>query len=597
MNMKSVKNNAHRSGFDNSRRVCFTAKVGEYLPVHWMPVLPGDDIDINLSSFGRTAPLQTASMARVREYYDVYFVPYRLIWDKFTDWITQTESPTMARDILSSTRAFPTMPYFTSTDLKNMLAYYEANKDKPSSDYVDDGFINVYDSTKKLLSYLGYYGVSQLNKNIALNPFPILAYQKIYQDYGRFSQWEDTAPWTYNLDYVQDPNQLHLNIASLTPGTSATQQIVAYSKNMFRMQYCNYDKDYFLGLLPSAQFGDESIVSVLGPGGVMTANSVSGLLNPSMTVESLSAANQGVPLYMRGSDRVLSGLTSTTSLSTQMEFDAGDDNTINFSSFTSGGDFGVLALRRAECLQKWKEITLSGDTDYVSQLEKHWNVSASKSMSNHCQYLGGTASNLDISEVLNTNLQSGGIADIAGKGILTNNGHIKFKNPNNDYGILMVMYHAKPIVEWKGSEILNRHLLDLHQTDFPIPEFDNIGMEQVFGYEMDSQSLSTVGNFSPAVAGYAPRYASYKTSYDICLGEFETSLQSWILPFSLRYDGNWAIPDPKGDSYLTYLAFKVRPEVVDNLWAVNAKLADHFYNSLYLDIKSVRNLSRDGLPY
>lgn len=579
MNMKSIKNNAHRSGFDNSRRVCFTAKVGEYLPVHWMPVLPGDDIDINLSSFGRTAPLQTASMARVREYYDVYFVPYRLIWDKFTDWITQTEAPTMARSLLASVANFDTLPYFTGMDLKTVMDYYNTRKDLEG--FSDDGDINVYYSTKKLLSYLGYSAYIGTNK--ALNPFPLLAYQKIYQDFGRFTQWEDTAPWTCNLDYIISNPQLHLNISSVVPNDVN----VAYAKNLFRMQYCNYDKDYFLGLLPSAQFGDESIVSVIGPNSSLTATSVSGDLVLRQNVGSHDVATGYSALYLRDSDGTPSTYKSIVNqMVTNTELDPGEENVLSLGNFAQGAEFGILALRRAECLQKWKEITLSGDTDYVSQLEKHWNVSASKAMSNHCQYLGGTASNLDISEVLNTNLQSGGIADMGGKGILTNNGHIKFKNPNNDYGLLMVMYHTKPIIEWKGSTIQNRHLMDLHQTDFPIPEFDNIGMEQVFMYEFNEG-----WNNDESVAGYAPRYASYKTSYDICLGEFETSLQSWILPYTNRQIS------VLGPISLDYLSFKVCPSIADNLWAVNAKLADHFYNSLYLDIKSVRNLSRDGLPY
>ena len=35
------------------------------------------------------------------------------------------------------------------------------------------------------------------------------------------------------------------------------------------------------------------------------------------------------------------------------------------------GAFSILALRQAEFLQKWKEIAISGDQDYRSQIEKH----------------------------------------------------------------------------------------------------------------------------------------------------------------------------------------------------------------------------------
>jgi hypothetical protein len=35
----------------------------------------------------------------------------------------------------------------------------------------------------------------------------------------------------------------------------------------------------------------------------------------------------------------------------------------------------VLALRQAECLQKWREIAQSGRMDYQTQMQKHFNVS------------------------------------------------------------------------------------------------------------------------------------------------------------------------------------------------------------------------------
>lgn len=47
MDFKSVKNNVHRSGFDLSSRMCFTAKVGEMLPIKHWDLLPGDSFKID----------------------------------------------------------------------------------------------------------------------------------------------------------------------------------------------------------------------------------------------------------------------------------------------------------------------------------------------------------------------------------------------------------------------------------------------------------------------------------------------------------------------------------------------------------------------
>ena len=38
-------------------------------------------------------------------------------------------------------------------------------------------------------------------QNNYVNIFPLLAYQKIYQDFFRWSQWENANPSSYNVDY------------------------------------------------------------------------------------------------------------------------------------------------------------------------------------------------------------------------------------------------------------------------------------------------------------------------------------------------------------------------------------------------------------
>ena len=89
MFLKSLRNKTSRNGFDLSFKKNFTAKAGELLPVMVKEVLPGDSFKINLRSFTRTQPINTAAFARIREYYDFYFVPYDLLWNKANTVLTQ----------------------------------------------------------------------------------------------------------------------------------------------------------------------------------------------------------------------------------------------------------------------------------------------------------------------------------------------------------------------------------------------------------------------------------------------------------------------------------------------------------------------------
>lgn len=602
MDFKSVRNNVHRAGFDLSARMCFSGKVGEMLPVKYWDLLPGDNFKIDGKSFMRTLPVQKATFGRVREYYDFYFVPYNLLWDKFESWIVQTKNSYHAKSNLTAADNFTTSPYFTDGDLVGALASMGSKESQAYLDYWHAGSDKARwaegDMTK-LLTYLGYptslapTGV----KEVALNPFPLLAYHKIYQDYFRFSQWEDAAPWTYNLDYILTEDKLHMDITGMMSGRTAN------TPTIFTLHHVNFDKDLVNGMLPQPQYGD---VAIAGPltgdfSGLSAVWSKNGTTNNVSFVA--SPHQQGAEFFPLGFDAKspttgsaidpltprlngYSGAPIRTTLKTFRPIDKDLTLPVTGSNMTAG--LSILVLRQAEALQKWKEITLSGDSDYKEQISKHWNVPSSQYNSYRCQYLGGFARNLDVSEVINTNLQGEeGVADIAGRGLSASNGKINFKN-NDLYGLIMCIYHAKPIVEWNSLNILHPCLTKVKATDYAIPEFDSIGMQPLLRL-----NIMYNGNSPTAPAGYVPRYAEYKTDLDLYKGSFTTTNVNWVLPHTLTTVSQTQTP-------LTYRAYKVPPSICDNMFvakADNTLDSDQLLNTIYFDVKAVRNLSRDGMPY
>ena len=601
MDFKSVSNNVHRAGFDLSSRMCFTAKVGEMLPVKHWDLLPGDSFKIDGKSFMRTLPVQKATFGRVREYYDFYFVPYNLLWDKFESWIVQTKNAYHAKSNLAAADNFTTSPYFTDRDI---VGAYSTMGSKEAQAYLDywhtgtDKAKYAQGDMSKLLTYLGYpitlapTGVS----DVALNPFPLLAYHKIYQDYFRFSQWEDAAPWTYNLDYILSEDKLHMDISGMMSGRTAN------TPTIFTLHHVNFDKDLVNGMLPQPQYGD---VAIAGPltgdfSGLRAVWSSSG--NCKTMKFQVAAHQSGREFYPLGYDATstttgspvdpdpirLNGLNSSP-ISVALN-NLYPSTQLNLPVSGSGMSIGlsILVLRQAEALQKWKEITLSGDSDYKEQISKHWNVPSSQYNSYRCQYLGGFARNLDVSEVINTNLQGeDGVADIAGRGLSASNGKINFKN-HDLYGLIMCIYHAKPIVEWNSINILHPCLTKVKATDYAIPEFDSIGMQPLLRL-----NIMYNGNSPTVPAGYVPRYAEYKTDLDLYKGSFATTNVNWVLPHTLATVAQTQTP-------LTYRAYKVPPSICDNMFvakADNTVASDQLLNTIYFDVKAVRNLSRDGMPY
>lgn len=610
MSLKSFSNNVKRNGFDLSFKNAFTAKAGELLPVMVKEVIPGDKFKISAQSFTRTQPLNTAAYVRMREYYDVFFVPYRLLWNRFPTFFTNLPDFHHSKSINSSGSVGDQHPYFTSTDIN---LYLKRLNSLPSS---GDGSLNKYNFfgfersklTIKLLDYLGYgiyhdLSVSPTEGGTVLNPLPLLAYQKIYQDYYRDDQWEKAAPYTYNLDYITDSETVNIPVS----------EIDLSDTTMFDMRYSNWSKDYFMGMLPSSQYGEEAFVP-LGGGSSPSAVSLDGYMidgmpNPSGNLENVrqnAPYSSAAPANMV--DAFQPAVEDSQAVLLYQQGEAGHDyrpripasevQKIMGSSVASR--LSVLALRQAEALQKWKEIAQSGKQDYRTQMQKHFNVTPSKTLSDHCFYVGGWSTNLDINEVVNTNLSSADdSADIFGKGVATGQGECLFE-ADDEHGILMCIYHVQPLLDWDsfGCKRLN---LKSFFTDYAIPEFDSVGMQQLYFDEIVSPAMYSSGSSSLEL-GYVPRYADYKTAYDEIHGAFHDSLVGWVAPLNSSwwfvYLNNVVLR--YGSAQLVYEFFKVNPVILDNLFGVNVDSSvdtDQFLVNSFFDVKCVRNLDYNGLPY
>lgn len=574
MSLKSIRNKPSRNGFDLSFKKNFTAKAGELLPVMVKEVLPGDTFKINLKAFTRTQPVNTAAFARIREYYDFFFVPYDLLWNKSKTVLTQMYDNPQHSVSLDPTKNFVLqgeMPYFSSSQISQYLYYL--NNDASLTAYKVNYFgYNRANCSVKLLEYLGYgnfesylsnsWESTPLMANLNQNIFGLLAYQKIYSDFYRDSQWERISPSTFNVDYMDGSNMC-------IDGTLAIPFYQNY--NFFDLRYCNWQKDLFHGVLPHQQYGETSVASI----------------TPNVTGK----------LTLSNFSTVGSSPTTASGIATK-----------NLPAFDTVGDLSILVLRQAEFLQKWKEITQSGNKDYKDQLEKHWGVSVGDGFSELCTYLGGVSSSIDINEVVNTNITGSAAADIAGKGVGVANGEINF-NSKDRYGLIMCIYHCLPLLDYT-TDMLDPAFLKVNSTDYAIPEFDRVGMQSMPLVQL-MNPLQSFANASGLVLGYVPRYIDYKTSVDQSVGGFKRTLNSWVVSYGNESVKNQVtLPDdaPPVEPFepapsvapMNFTFFKVNPNCLNPIFAVEANSdmsTDQFLCSSFFDVKAVRNLDTDGLPY
>lgn len=610
MSMKSVRNKPTRSGYDLTQKINFTAKAGSLLPVWWQPLVPSDDINVHVSSFVRTQPLNTAAFARMRGYFDFYFVPYRQMWNKFPTAITQMKTNLLHASgpvLKDNSPLSDELPYFTAeqvsryivslADSKNQFGFYRAWLVCIILEYL--GYGDFYSYIVKSAGGDGKtWDTSPMLSNLKFSPFPLFAYQKIYADHNRYTQWERSNPSTFNIDYVSGaPETLQMDF-----GVDGFKD----SFNLFDMRYCNWQRDLLHGTIPQAQYGEASVVPVTA-----VANDFN--LQPDGTFRFTTENGNTAQVKPLGSVEVNYNSGTTIDVHVPLEGSSGSHtNGLIYSggirlngSASVSASLSVLALRRAEAAQKWKEVALAAEEDYPSQIQAHWGQSVSQAYSDMCIWLGSVNIDLSINEVVNNNITGDNAADIAGKGTMSGNGGVHY-NTKGEYGILMCVFHVLPQLDYITSAPHFGTTLT-NVLDFPIPEFDKIGMEQV----PVIRGMNPVkGDSGFPVSdklyfGYAPQYYNWKTCLDKSMGEFRRSFKTWLIPFddqqlvaadSVDFPNN---PNVEADSVKAGF-FKVSPSVLDNLFAVKADSdlnTDQFLCSTSFKVNVVRSLDPNGLPY
>jgi hypothetical protein len=569
----------HRSSFDLSSKKLFTAKVGEILPVYWQIAIPGNKYRISSDWFTRTVPVNTAAYTRIKEYYDFYAVPLRLISRALPQAFTQmSDYMTSAASYNENTPQLTQVPYVQQSHISSYLQAANANDQTNTRD--DAGLPLVYGSCK-LLDMLGYgsmvgtgnsakaaitqkyLGLDGLSDGVnplvfatpqTVNILPLLTYQKIYYDAFSNSQWEKHLAYAYNVDYWTGDS----------PITLAT--------DMLKLRYANYPKDYFMGMLPNSQYGP---VAVLPSTFLSSAPS-----NRAMAVVSSTSQGSNASIVNpAGSNNVVSYTSNNTSSS----------RFVNINS-----DLSALSIRAAEYLQRWKEVVQFSSKDYSDQMAAQFGIKAPEYMGNHCHYIGGWSNVININEVVNTNLDTDSSqASIAGKGVSSNSGHTLTYDCGAEHQVIMCVYHAVPMLDWNLTG-QNPQLTVTAITDFPQPAFDQLGMQTVPALNLQNNPGLKVSG----ALGYNLRYWQWKSNIDTVHAGFRkgAAYQAWAAPL----DGYQVLT---GSGAFSYQSMKVRPQQLNSIFvpqidAANCSVAfDQLLCNVNFQVYAVQNLDRNGLPY
>lgn len=544
------KANLQRNAFDLSRSDIFSASAGMLLPCFVEEVNPNEHFEITPSSFLRTMPLNTAAYTRLKQNVEFYFVPFRLLLRQFPQFIVGTDYKISSFELLNLYKnPLPSIDF-----QKILLALVRAANSSSSSNISVDALgYPAWRGTLRLLDLLGY-GVSASDvvsaakenpsmserdiASVKVNPFRLLAYQKIYYDFYRNPLYELNNPSAYNIDTYYTTSPQGSNVPIWKNELSA-------SNDMYMLRYRNWKKDYFNALSPYFQGSDyltDTIPAPSFPGGT------------GFVASPQSSGNTFSSIYGASSEQF---------------------------------GFTINNLRSAFALDKLYRLTIAaGDGDYASQIKAHYGFDFPHD-SYKSTFLGGIDAPVTISEVLTTaSTERGEAADIFGKGMSANRDKtIRFDS--KEHGIILGIFSVVPECDY-SSTMLDKFNQKFNREDYYQPEFADLGKQPVDPYEFSTEYFNP-RQVSPM--GYINRYAEYKTKVDKVHGEFSPSgsLDAWTTVRQYK-----SVSGPVTNSF-----FKINPAVLDKIFAQvydGSEVSDQFLVDFQCFVTAVRPMSVTGEP-
>lgn len=213
----TIHTKQRKNAFSLSHDIKTSLKFGALYPILCEETLPGDIFQGNTQILMRMAPMLAPVMHKINAYVHFFYVPNRILWDNWEDFITGEDESIVP-------------PYISPKDIM-----------------VENG---------SLLDHLGfpsasipgieYSDIDSLNNpSRRFNALPIAAYQRIWFEYYR--------------DQNIDPNTSTPQSLKLTNGLNAFT-ITDASTSLGRIRFRSWLHDYFTSALPWAQKGAAAMI-------------------------------------------------------------------------------------------------------------------------------------------------------------------------------------------------------------------------------------------------------------------------------------------------------------------------------------------------
>lgn len=498
-----------RNKFDLSFDSIGDYRIGLVYPVCCLPVIPGDKFRINQEMLVRAMPMVAPAFGNLKLYTHYFFVPNRLVWDRWEDFITGGEDG----DYVGIPKSLPL----------NYICQQITDESSPYKDlipvFLPDGLFDhlygfCFDSADVMKT---------CTDTTPIDLTPIAMYALIGQEYYRDQNVQNDVK--LELEAFRTSN----NAANLFNATMNLITSMAYSFSGAtgvtpdaggHFSRC-YIKDYFTSALPFVQRGPDVTLPITGDVLIDQDKSVNGV---QFTGSSTLPENSPVTTGDGGSAFALEANNQ------QLKYNAGLIGDLKDVTSATIND-----LRRAIALQRFYEISARGGSRYIEQILAHFHVRSSDARLQRPEYIGGGVTPIQVGEVFQTSntVEDSPQGNLAGRGVgYGRSNGVYFSSEEHGYIIGLISF-MPPAYYFQGVDAV---FTKTDRLDYPWPSFGNLGEQEIKKSEL-LVDTSGVDNFGQ-LFGYTPRYAEYKYKKDTLHGAMRSSLQYWTWARRLKDNAN-----------------------------------------------------------
>ena len=537
-----------RSLFDKTFENKLSCNMGFLVPIMCEECVPGDKYRIRPEIFARMAPMVAPIMHRVDIFTHSFFVPTRLIWADFANYVSGGSSGTLE----------PVKPYFDFSNLVDSgLDFY-----KPST----------------LWDYLGLPTFTNLNTSSVQNEkicsLPFRAYQLIYNEFYRDKNLYGDNPWNVP---VSSGRENHSNIPEL-----------------LTLRRRSWQKDYFTSALPFAQRGPEVSIP-LGDTAPVTYDGTKGR-------QRLMGANTNNPLTILANENV----TVTSNGSNYQEMNAAlivpfdIDNSAKLSvDLSNATAITINALRRANAIQRFFERSAVGGSRLIESNFAHFGVKGKDATLQRPQYLGGSMQTFMISSVLqnaptsDASVESGLLGSFAGNGISSSSNR-PITHYCDEQGYIITIMSIMPRTSYQQG--LPRMFSRFTRFDEYFPEFSHLGEQSVKQKELYFNPYDS--DYNELDFGYQSRFSDMKYRSDEVHGDFRDSMDYWHMGRKFVDPNNIGSQDSKWEGSQPPVLNKdfVECHPTQRIYNVTLEEYDKVYCDCLIKCKALRPMPVFGTP-